>query len=86
MDINQKVPRPVEPFQVKVLGGEFQVSEVLVDENTSNEQTIATITTTPEERWFVMAGEEREDQKDALAIIDDNMEFQIMAFGILTQH
>ena len=70
-------------FQIKVLGGEFKITGVMMEADESTETVTASITTTAEDRWFVMAAEESEDKQDALAIIDDNMEFQIVAHGEL---
>lgn len=75
--------RTVPPFQIKVLGGSFNITEVIVKGDESVETVIASITTTAEDRWFVMAAEETKTNQDALAIIDDNMEFQIVAQGEL---
>lgn len=86
LDTNQKNVIPITPFQVKVLGGTFNVTEIRVGAGESTEQVIASLTTTSEDRWFVMAAEETEGaeaQMDTLAIIDDNMEFQIVAQGQL---
>lgn len=83
MDSNQKTMRSVPPFQIKVLGGAFKITEVMMNEDESTETVIASITTTSENRWFVMAAEDSETGQDALAIIDDNMEFQIVAQGQL---
>ncbi|MEE8434718.1 MAG: hypothetical protein V3S64_08020 [bacterium] len=75
--------RTVPPFQIKVLGGVFKITEVRVEGDESTETVVASITTTSEDRWFVMAAEDLETGQDTLAIIDDNMEFQIVAQGQL---
>ena len=82
-DNTPKTHHPVDSFSVKVLGGTFRVNELLLGENESSQQVSAAITTTPEERWFVMVAEESEENRDALAVIDDQMEFQLMAYGVL---
>ncbi len=75
--------RTVPSFQIKVLGGGFKITEVMVNEEESTETVTASISTTSEDRWFVMAAEDSESGQDTLAIIDDNMEFQIVALGQL---
>lgn len=84
MDASPKPVRPGRPLQVNVLGGVFQVTEVLVGEGDSAEMVMAAITTMPEERWFVMVAGESEAQQDSLAVIDDDMEFQVLAYGQLS--
>ena len=83
MDSNQNPMRTVPPFKIKVLGGAFNITEVMVEGDESIETVVASITTTSEDRWFVMTAEDSETNQDALAIIDDNMEFQIVAQGQL---
>jgi hypothetical protein len=73
---------PVEPFQLRVLGGNFTVSELVLDVGEPQEAFMSHLRDIPADRWFVMvAEEEREDSQDTLAVIDDNFEFQIYAVG-----
>lgn len=91
LESSQKTPQAVPPFQIKVLGGDFKVTHVMVEADESAETVTALITTTSEDRWLVMAAEETteedsvesETQQDALALINDKLEFQIVAQGEL---
>lgn len=75
----------VETFSVPVSGGTFYVSEVFLAPGENREEVIAFIRNTPEDRWFVMVSENPDDALDSLAMIDDNLEFQILARGQLKQ-
>lgn len=72
----------MESFDVEVLGGTFTVHELISQEETGQEPSIEFIRTVAPDRWFVMLDEKLSgDQRDTLALIDDNFEFQIMASG-----
>ncbi|MCH9045981.1 MAG: hypothetical protein IIA40_07720 [SAR324 cluster bacterium] len=85
LDSHGKYPMAVEPFRVKVLGGSFHVSEVLLMGEESSQDVIAIIDATPEDRWFVMVSDSSSDERDSLTMVDDNLEFQIYAHGVLRQ-
>ncbi len=72
----------MDSFDVKVLGGVFTVHELVDAEVTGQKPTLEFIRTVTPDRWFVMLDEKISgDQRDTLALIDDNFEFQIMASG-----
>ena len=77
--------KPVESFNVKVLGGTFYVSEVNLENGQTPQDQVRTIREIPEDRWFVMASDDDSDHLDSLAIIDDELEFRIYARGHLEQ-
>jgi len=83
IDGNNKVASNVNSLSVRVLGGEFQVSEVLYDPAQTDRDVLALFEQTPADRWFVMVSESPGDGQDALALIDDDLEFQICAHGVL---
>ncbi|HEX9844298.1 MAG TPA: hypothetical protein VGC20_16180 [bacterium] len=84
-DGNNKVPRSVPALAVKVLGGTFHVSAVMLDPDDSQDEVLSILSRTPADRWFVMVSDDAGDAQDALAMIDDNLEFQIYAHGVLRQ-
>lgn len=73
----------VPAFRVQVLGGTFHVSALLVAREQRQEAVRALIEATPADRWFVMVADEFSSEADALAMIDDHLEFQIYAHGVL---
>ena len=84
-DSNSKRAVDVDVFPVKVLGGTFHVREVLLFEDQMEAEVIATIHDIPADRWFVMVSDDHRAEQDALAMIDDQLEFQIFAHGVLRQ-
>ena len=85
LDEHDKRRRPVEGFHVKVLGGTFQVRELLVDHGQSAEDVRTVIAQVPADRWFVMVSDGDQSPGDSLAMIDDGLEFQVYAHGVLQQ-
>ena len=72
----------MESFDVKVLGGTFTVQELIRQEVSGQVPSLEFIRTVPPDRWFVMLDENLSgDQRDTLALTDDDFEFQIMASG-----
>ena len=72
----------MESLDVQVLGGTFTVLEIISQENQTEDQIRDILQSVPPDRWFVMLDEEiAGDQKDTLALIDDNFEFLILAAG-----
>ena len=84
-DGDTKAPMSVSPLAVKVLGGTFHVSAIMLDPDDARDDVMAILTGTPADRWFVMVSDDAGDDQDALAMIDDNLEFQIYAHGVLRQ-
>lgn len=72
----------VERFRLAVVGGTFTVAEVVLAPGQSAAQAVASIRAEPAERWLVMAADAAAG-KDALALIDDAYECQIIALGSL---
>jgi hypothetical protein len=82
---DSKHPASVSAVAVKVLGGTFHVAELMLDAEESPRDVLAVLHDTPADRWFVMVSDHAGDAQDALAMIDDNLEFQIYAHGLLRQ-
>jgi hypothetical protein len=80
-----KVPLSVSSFPIDVLGGVFHVSELLLRAQEARRDVERILHTTPADRWFVMVSDHAGDAHDTLAMIDDNLEFQIYAYGVLRQ-
>ncbi len=70
---------------IRVLGGSFHVSQVLLRGGRSPEEMVAEIEAVPPERWFVMVADHQETGRDALAMVDDDLELRICAHGTLVQ-
>ncbi len=85
MNDEPKIPQQVAALSVKVLGGTFHVHEVMLLEGEAREDVLTIIRSIPHDRWFVMVSDEEAGGQDSLAMIDDNLEFQIFARGSLTQ-
>ena len=81
MDPEDKNRITVEPFKLQVLGGEFTVQELVLQDDQDQAEFQASLMDIPSDRWFVMLAEGEENTQDTLAIIDDNFEFQIYAVG-----
>jgi len=84
-ELNDKTPYKVPEFVVRVSGGTFHISELVLGPGDSAEQLQADIRTVDEDRWFVMVSESPEESMDSLAMIDDQLEFQVVARGVLKQ-
>lgn len=84
-DGSHKASVSVLNFAVKVLGGTFHVRAVLVNDGETPQSVRTLIQETPADRWFVMVADDAANDDDALAMIDDNLEFQIHAHGVLRQ-
>jgi hypothetical protein len=86
IDAHSKRPQSVPSLTVKVLGGTFHVSQILLEPQESRESVLAILRQTEADRWFVMVSDNGGDAQDALAMIDDRLEFQIYAQGVLRQN
>ncbi|HKI98932.1 MAG TPA: hypothetical protein VKB51_10700 [bacterium] len=84
-DGNNKRSVSIPVLPVKVLGGTFHVAALLVADHNCEQDVIAVLHGTAADRWFVMVSDHAGDAPDALAMIDDNLEFQIYAHGVLRQ-
>lgn len=86
MDAHHLHPPPTEGpgLAVKVLGGTFHVARLHLNEQDTPEFVIELLRETPADRWFVMVSDDAEDTGDALAMIDDSLEVQIYAHGVLS--
>lgn len=82
---NAKKPVAVPAVRVPVLGGMFHVTALLVAPDESRDNVLAVLEATPRDRWFVMVADNAGSEEDALAMIDDDLEFQIYARGVLHQ-
>ena len=85
IDARSKRPQSVSALAVKVLGGTFHVSEILLEPQESHEHVLSILRETEADRWFVMVSDNGGAGQDALAMIDDALEFQIYAQGLLRQ-
>ena len=75
--------KPVDTFPLKVMGGTFTVAEVMLAPGQNPGQDVESIRAQPFDRWLVMtAGQDV--AADALALINDAYECQVMALGSLT--
>jgi len=73
----------MQPFTIKVLGGQFTVHEVISQDQSNPAEAIGRMLSVPAERWFVVLDERWDGQpRDALALIDDQFEFQTVATGV----
>jgi len=73
----------MQPFTIRVMGGYFTIRQVQPQPNRPAEEIVAFILTVPPERWFVTLDQDSlGDSGDALALIDDQFEFQTLATGI----
>ena len=84
-DPMSKTPEMVDTFTVKVIGGTFHIREVMVSEDSGLDTVQETIRATAEDQWFVMTSEDSGEPMDSLAMIDENLEFQVFARGNLQQ-
>jgi hypothetical protein len=82
---DHKRPQSVPERAVKVLGGTFHVSAILCSVRQTLEDVLSILDSTPADRWFVMVADHNDESHDALAMIDDALEFQIFAHGVLRQ-
>ena len=79
-----ELPRiPIETFSLPVVGGTFVVAEVLISPGQDARQAIDLIRSQPVERWLVMTAAELDPDADALALINDALECQVVALGSL---
>jgi hypothetical protein len=79
---SQKVTPPMQPFTIRVLGGQFTVLEIVPRDDRSPAELIDLMLSIPPERWFVVLDEDSEMRpRDALALIDDEFQFQTLAVG-----
>lgn len=85
MDGGRRAAQPNAPFAIRVLGGTFRVHEVFPRPEESVAAAVAFIRSVPEDRWFVMVSDRRDAYRDTLAMIDDELEFQVFAQGSLEQ-
>lgn len=85
MDETDKMTLNVPGFPVRVLGGTFVVKEIMLGKSESREQVLSLIHATAEDRWFVMVSDDAGGEMDALAMLDDDLEVQIYAHGVLRQ-
>lgn len=74
---------PVDAFALRVLGGVFTVAEVLLAPGQNAGQAVESIRSQPSDRWLVMAAADQGQQADALALINDAFECQVVALGSL---
>jgi hypothetical protein len=72
----------MQPFTIRVMGGQFTIREILTQGDRSTDEMVGFMLTVPPERWFVTL-EEGSDHGvgDALALIDDQFAFQTLATG-----
>jgi len=85
VDSQEKRSQRVPAFTVKVLGGRFRVSSILLQAQEAPERVLAVLQETEADRWFVMVSDNGGEGQDSLAMIDDSLEFQIYAQGVLSQ-
>ena len=72
----------MQPFTIRVLGGEFTVLEIVRQDDRPPAEIIGMMLSIPPERWFVVLDEDSEMRpRDALALIDDDFQFQTLAVG-----
>ena len=74
---------PVQQFTLKVIGGLFTVAQVLLSPGQSAGQAVESIRGQPSDRWLVMAAAQQGGDADALALINDAYECQVVALGTL---
>ena len=73
----------VEAFDLIVLGGTFTVSEIIVEDNQTEDDVMNLIRSTPSDRWFVILADSEGTTQDVLALIDDEYEFLFVGLGTL---
>ena len=79
------IPESMEPFTIEVLGGTFTVDRVVPQPGQPEEEVLHRMHGVPPERWFVILDEPVDAEPvDALALIDDDLEFQTLATGSFT--
>ena len=78
-----KTKHPVDDLSVPVLGGTFQVRELLVDELKGVKGILDQIRSVPMNGWFVMLAEDEAATEDVLALINDAFEYEAIAIGTL---
>lgn len=83
MDCDRRHASPA--LAVTVLGGTFYVERLQLNGLESAEAVTAILRETPADRWFVMVSDHIGEAGDALAMIDDALELQIYALGVLRQ-
>ena len=72
----------MEPFTIRVLGGRFTVTRVVPEDDRPPMETIEMMLSIAPERWFVILDDPLSGEpRDALALIDDNFQFQTLAVG-----
>ena len=72
----------MEPFTIQVLGGQFTVEKIVPQPGQNEDDAGRAMRELPPERWFVVLDEPPDgDPVDALALIDDDLEFQTLATG-----
>ncbi len=72
----------MQPFTIKVLGGSFTVQEISPQDEASEQETVDLMMTISPDRWFVILDENPGgESRDALALIDDELQFQSLAVG-----
>ena len=72
----------MESFEVKVLGGTFQVEDLKPSDGQSLEEAEAMVTAAPPESWIIVLHDSFSDEEvDTLAMIDEEFEMQIVAVG-----
>lgn len=72
----------VDTFRLKVMGGTFTVAEVMLAPGQNPGQAVESIRSQPADRWLVLAAGQGATA-DALALIDDAYECQVVALGNL---
>ncbi len=80
-DIGNKTTQAVDSVSIKVLGGTFTLVELVLGTDQTAEDAVQTIRDVPAERWFVIVAENEVENRDTLALIDDDLEFHIHAMG-----
>jgi hypothetical protein len=72
----------MQPFTIRVMGGHFTIRDILSQRSRSTEEMVGFMLTIPPERWFVTLDQDSDSgSSDALALIDDQFEFQTLATG-----
>ena len=72
----------MEPFTIQVLGGHFTVEKIVPQKGQSEDEASRAMRDISPERWFVVLDEPLDGEPiDALALIDDDLEFQTLATG-----
>ncbi len=73
----------VDRFRLPVIGGTFTVAAVLLAPGQDPGQAVESIRSQPTERWLVLTAPGQAQGEDALALINDAYECQVMALGSL---